>query len=77
MKRSNDNPNCVNRIGTFQRSDALHGRTSVRYWPSQTVIQQLHHLESKFANLQVCSVNVGTLRGRSEKTVEILCQVCQ
>lgn len=41
----------------------VHARTNVNWWPGQTLTQQLNHLESKFEDLQVCSVNVGALRG--------------
>ena len=51
---------------------AAHGRASVRYRRSQTIIQRLHHLESKFVDLRVCSVTVVTLRGRSGEIVEVL-----
>ena len=72
MSKSVDKPNCVNGIGTFQGDeDALH-RTSVRSRPSQTTVQRLHHVESKFVDLRVCSVNGGTLRGRSEEIVVTL-----
>ena len=37
-------------------------RARVRCKPSQTVIQQLNHLENKFVDLRVCNVNKGTLR---------------
>ena len=37
-----------------------------------TIIQWLHHLESKFLDLGVCIVNVGTLRGRSGEILEML-----
>ena len=67
-KESIDKPNCINRIWTFQSEDATHGRTSVICGPSQAVILQLYQLESKFVDLQACSVNVGTLRGRSRDT---------
>ena len=40
-----DKPNCLNRIGTFESEDATQGNTSVRCRPSQTFIQQLHHLK--------------------------------
>ena len=46
--------------------------TIVRCKPNQTVIQRFDHLESKFADLLVCSVNVGTLRGSSGEVVEML-----
>ena len=59
-------------IKTFQNEDPTHGKTSGRYRPSQTVIQRLHHLESKFIDFRVCSVNAGTLRGRSREIVEML-----
>ena len=56
---------------TFQSKDTWYGRTSVRCRPSQTIIQQLYHLESKFVDLEVYSVNMGTLRGRSGEIVEM------
>ena len=65
MNKSIDRPNSIKEIGTFQDDDAILGRTSVKCRPSQTVIQGLPDLESKFLDLQICSVNVGTLRGRS------------
>ena len=63
---------CVNGIITFQSEVTVHGRTKVKCRPSQSVIQRLHYLESKFVNLWVCSVNVGTLRGRPGETEEML-----
>ena len=70
--KSIDKPNCVNEIGTFQNEDASHGRTSVRCRAIQNVIQRLHHLEIKFIDLRVCSVNVGTFRDRSGEIVKML-----
>ena len=35
----------------------------VLFRPSQTIIQDLHHQESKSVNFRVYSLNVGTLRG--------------
>lgn len=58
-------------IKTFQNEDATHGKTSGRYRPSQTVIQRLRHLESKFIDFRVRSLNAGTLRGRSREIVEM------
>ena len=49
-----------------------HGRASVRNRRSQTIIQRLQHLQSKFVDLRVCSVTVVTLRGRSGEIVEVL-----
>ena len=72
MTKSIDRPNYVNGVGTFQSKDAMHGRTSARCRPSQTVIMQIHHLERMFVDLRVCSVNVGTIRGRSGEIVERL-----
>ena len=43
--------------------NVTHDRTRVRCRPCQTVIQQLNHVENKFVDLRVCSVNKGTLRG--------------
>ena len=40
----------------------MHGRSIVTCRPSQTAIQNIYHPESKLVGLQVCSVNVGTLR---------------
>ena len=65
MWKNIDTPNCANRTKTFQSEDATHGRTSFRCKPGQTVIQQLQLLESKlleskFVDLRVCTVNVGT-----------------
>ena len=59
-------------MGTFQSKDAAHGRTGARGRSSHNVIQWLHHLESKFVDLRVCSVNVGNVRGRSGDIVEML-----
>ena len=67
-----DTPNCVNEIGTFQNEDVAHSKTSVRCKPSQTVIQRLHHLDSTFADLRVCSVSVGILWGRLPEIAEML-----
>ena len=72
MTKSIDKRNYVNGIGTFQIEDAAHGHTGVRCRPSQTVIQRLHHLESKFVDVRVCSVNVEALRGKSGEIVKIL-----
>ena len=46
-------------IAAFQSKDAAYGRTSIRCRPSQTIILQLNHFQNKFADLQLCSVNVG------------------
>lgn len=35
-------------------------------------MERLHLLESNFLNLRVCSVNVGTLRDKSEEIAEML-----
>ena len=72
MAKSDASQDCVNGIGTFKSQDAVHCRTIVRYRPSEVIIKILCQLESKFANLGVCSVNVETLRGGSDKIVEML-----
>ena len=36
----------------------MHSKTGAQFRPIQTFIQQLHHLQSKFVDLQVCRVNV-------------------
>ena len=56
--------NCINSIGTFDSEDVLRGKTNVRCRPSQTFIQQLHYLESKFVDFRICSVKLETLRGK-------------
>ena len=82
MWKNIDTPNCANRTETFQSEDATHGRTSFRCKPGQTVIQQLQLLESKlleskFVDLRVCPVNVGTeavtQRGSLEKVFLKIC----
>lgn len=45
---------------TFQSEDITPSRTSVRFKTSQKAIQGLHHLESKFVNLLLCSIDVKT-----------------
>ena len=67
MTKSTDRP----QMG-LELFKVAHGRASVRYRRSQTIIQRLHHLESKFVDLRVCSVTVMTLRGRSGEIVEVL-----
>ena len=57
---------------TFQSEDAKHGSTNLRCSHSQTIIQQLPHLESTFLDLQVYSVNMGTVRVNSVEIVQIL-----
>lgn len=66
MTKDVDRPSRLNGIGAFQSEDAVHGRTSVRYRPSETLNQPLQHLESNFVDLQAFSVNVETLKGRSK-----------
>ena len=56
-------------FGMFQSEDAMASRSSDRCRLGHTVIKQLHHLENKFIDLQVCHENVGTLRGRSDETL--------
>ena len=63
MTKIIDRLNCVNRFGAFQCKDDAHGRTSVRCKLNQPVVQTLHHLESKFIDLQVCSEIAETLSG--------------
>ena len=72
MIKSFDKSHCVNGTGTFQIKDAMPRRSSGRCRPNQTAIQQLHHLESKFVGLPVCSVNVGSLRERLGERLEML-----
>ena len=43
--------NCANRTATYQSEIVVQGRT-VRCKPSQTILQGLHHLESKFIDLK-------------------------
>ena len=62
-----DKLNCTNRTGTLSE-DVVHSRIR----QTLTIIQQLHQLESKFGDLLVCSVNVGTLKGRSGEIEEML-----
>ena len=63
--------NYINGSGTFQSEDVMHSRTSVRYRPSQTVIQSLI-LESKCVDLWVFRATVETLRGVSGELVGML-----
>ena len=52
-------------MGTFQSEDASHDRNCARCRPNHTVTLQLHHLETKFVNLRVCSANEEPLTGGS------------
>ena len=61
MTMSIKRPNYINKIGNFQKEDAAPCRIKVRHRPSQTVILQLHQLESMFLDLQICSLTVGQL----------------
>lgn len=72
MTISIDRLRCINWIRTFKSKEAVDGGNSVRYTLSQTVVLQIHPLESKFVDLEVCSANVGTLAGRSAEIVEML-----
>ena len=62
--------NCVNGAGVLDKSSA-HGRTGVNPEHHPTVIQRSGPttVESMF---RVCTLNVGTLRGRSGEIVETL-----
>ena len=71
MTKSDSRYNFLNRIRTFQREDTAHYRNSVRCRPSQNIIQPLHHIESKFVNFRICSVNVEIIR-RSCRDVGML-----
>ena len=64
MTKTIEKLNCINRIGTLQCEEAPQGWASVRLRPNQTIMQELHHLESKFVDLQVCIVDVGAVIGR-------------
>ena len=66
MTKSIEKLNCITGSGTFQSEDVMHSSTSVGCRSSQAVIQR-PILESKFLNLQVFKVNVGTLRGNSRQ----------
>ena len=61
--------NCVNGTVTLYSEDVAHGRASVSCKPSQTVIKRLHQTDIDF---RLCSLNVGTLRGRFGEIVEML-----
>ena len=50
--------NCLNGLNFFKVKK--YGRTKVRCRHIQTVIQQVHHLQSKFLNFRACDVNKGT-----------------
>ena len=76
MTTERNQMNCVNETGTVSEGVA-HGRTGVRCKPSQIVIQRLHQQEQdkdkeELMSFRVCSLNVGTLRGRSSEIVEML-----
>lgn len=64
MTKTIEKLNCINRVGTLHCEDAPQGCASVRLRPDQTVMQELHHVESKFVDLQVCLVDVGAVIGR-------------
>lgn len=68
MTKSIDDLNHINGIGCHTVWLNIGCR------PNQTTTQWLHHLESMFEGLQVCSVDVGTLRGTSGEIVEMLKQ---
>ena len=72
MTKSIDKSNCVSKIGTSKSEDAMHQRTRVTRRTSYNIIQPLHYLESKISDLEVCSVNIMTIRGRSGENVEML-----
>ena len=64
--------NCVNGTGTLYSEGVAHGRASVGCKPSQTIIKRLHQTDNDFVDFRLCSLNVGTLRGRSGEIVEML-----
>ena len=64
--------NCVNGTGTHFSEGIPNGRASVGFKPSQIVIKQLHQTDNDFMDFRLCRLNVGTLRGRSGKIVEML-----
>ena len=60
--------NCVNRAGV-QNEGSAHGRAGVNPEHHPIVNQQSGTIESKF---RVCTLNVGTMRGRSGEVAETL-----
>ena len=59
----------VNGFRSFQIEDDAHGRTSIRFWSNQSVVQRIYHPESKYLSLVVWRVNAAILiKGTSEET---------
>ena len=58
MVKGDARQNSVSMNGTFQSKNAVRGSFSVRCRPSQTLLQQVYHQESKVASVRVCNVNV-------------------
>lgn len=56
----------------FRSEDSAQDRASVRCRPNQTAVYRLHHLNSYFASLRVCSLNVGELWDTSWEMEEML-----
>ena len=52
--------------------DGVHGNTSARCRLNHCIIQQLYHLQSKFADLKSHSVNVEIILDMSGETAELL-----
>ena len=58
MTKNTGCQNCLHEIGKNQNEDVLYSKCSARRCPSETIIQQLHYLESEFIVLHVFCVNM-------------------
>ena len=64
--------NCVNEAGTELGEGVAHGRDFVGCRQSQTVIKLLHQPKDNMTKFRFCTLNVGSLRGRSGEVAEFL-----
>ena len=64
--------NCVNEAGTELGEGVAHGRDFVGCRQSQTIIKLLHQPKDDMTKFRFCTLNVGSLRGRSGEVAEFL-----
>ena len=76
MSSKVDLSNCVKGTGTNPPVSFAHSRPYVRCSRSKTVIKLLHQPNESLMSLTLCSLNIGSLQGRSGEIVEFFERRC-